>query len=63
MSILSISALWITGNKWRHAWKIVFLNELIWLTWIILAAQWGFLPLNIFTLAVAIRNNLLWNKK
>lgn len=61
MSIFSIAALWLAGNKWKHAWKFYFVNEIIWFTWIVISATWGFMPLCLFTMYVAIRNNKLWN--
>ena len=62
MSTLTIAQLWLTGNRWRYVWLFALGNTVVWTIWTILAAQWGMMPLNLFSGVVAWRNHRLWTQ-
>lgn len=48
--LLSAITIWMTvmaGRKHRNAWAIGLVAQAGWLAWIVTAAEWGFLPMNI----------------
>jgi hypothetical protein len=61
--LLSAITIWfnlMAGNKHRWAWAIALVGQAGWLTWIILSANWGFLPMNIALWIVYTRNHMKW---
>lgn len=61
--LLSAITIWMTvlaGNQHRNAWAIGFINQTLWLLWIVLSQSWGFLPMNLVLSAVYARNHLKW---
>lgn len=62
MSFFSITALWLAGRKYKYTWYFYIFAELIWTIWIFAAGQWGFLPMNLFTIAICLRNQFIWKK-
>lgn len=62
--LLSLITIWMTvlaGNKHRSAWSIGLVNQALWLLWIALSHNWGFLPMNLALWVVYCRNHLKWN--
>jgi hypothetical protein len=53
----------LAGNKNPNAWLLGLCSQFIWLTWIITAGAWGFLPLNFALWVVYWRNHLKWKKQ
>lgn len=63
--LLSAITIWMTllaGNLHKSAWLVGLGNQLLWLIWIVLSANWGFIPLNIALWIVYGRNHLKWQK-
>jgi len=62
--IMSAITIWMTvlaGNRHRSAWLIGLANQALWLSWIILTANWGLLPMNIALWIVYARNHMRWS--
>jgi hypothetical protein len=62
--LLSVITIWMTilaGNKHPNAWAVGLVNQALWLIWIIVTANWGFLPMNLALWAVYMRNHLKWS--
>lgn len=57
LSLTTVLAMYVAGGTWRYAWSVPLANQTLWLVWIILAAQWGFLPGNIALWVVYLRNH------
>ena len=62
LSATSIYSTYMQGNGGAYGWKLGVINSCLWILYTILTFQWGLIPLNIFMLAVNVRN-LAVNKK
>lgn len=62
LSVISIYQIILAGNKAKHAWAVGLGNQSLWLTWILVSANYGFLPMNIAIWIVYTRNHLKWNR-
>jgi hypothetical protein len=60
LSAVTVSVMWMAGNKTPWAWRLSLLNQCLWLWWIVLAQAWGLLPMNLAMFAVAARNLRKW---
>ena len=63
--LMSTITIWMTlmaGNRHPSAWLIGLGNQLLWLTWIIVTASWGLLPMNVALWIVYGRNHLRWTR-
>jgi hypothetical protein len=61
--VLSAITIWQTmlaGNKHRHTWSMLILNQALWLVWIVVVGAWGLLPMNLALWVVGIRNHMKW---
>jgi hypothetical protein len=47
----------------RHTWLFGLLLQTLWLLWIVVAKEWGFLPMNIAFWIIYTRNHFLWKVK
>ncbi|MFY0682603.1 MAG: hypothetical protein JXR13_18670 [Thalassovita sp.] len=61
MSGLTILLTVLAGNKHRHTWVTGILSQSVWLAWICLTGEWGFLPMSGFLIVLYARNHLKWN--
>lgn len=62
--LLSVITIWMTvlaGNKHPSAWFVGLVNQALWLGWIVMTENWGFLPMNLALWIVYGRNHLKWN--
>ena len=62
--LLSVITIWMTvlaGNKHPSAWFVGILNQALWLGWIVMTENWGFLPMNLALWVVYGRNHFKWN--
>ncbi len=60
VSIMSIYAIKIIGDKRQSGWKLSLFNSALWLVWIIATQHWGILLLNIAHWIMCIRNIRKW---
>lgn len=60
MSAITILTMWLAGSRYRYTWLISLSNQALWLSWILMTANWGFLPMNLCMWFVSIRNHLRW---
>ena len=63
LSFITVILTVLQGNKWKNVWLLMFINQWLWLKWILLSGTWGFLPLNICMWVVCLRNHLKWSKE
>lgn len=64
--VLSGITIWmniLAGNLHKNAWFIGLFGQVLWLIWIVLSENWGFIPLNITLWIIYFRNHLKWNRK
>lgn len=64
--VISIITLWvmkITGDNHPKAWLMTMLNQSLWLLWIWISGNNGFIILNIGIIIMSVRNHFKWNKK
>lgn len=61
MSGLTILLTLMAGNKHRATWIVGIVSQSLWLVWIMLTGQWGFLPMSVFLVGIYARNHLKWN--
>jgi len=60
LSAMTITAMWLAGNKHRAAWHLSLVNQMLWSVWIVATSQWGLLPMNVAMYIVAGRNLWKW---
>lgn len=60
LSAITAYTMLLAGNKKAGAWLVGLLNQVLWLTWIIVSGTWGLLPMCIVMVIVYIRNYLKW---
>ena len=61
--ILSFNTLYLTylaGNFKKSAWVFGLCGQIAWLIWMLVAQEYGFLPLNIGMWYMYIRNYIKW---
>ncbi len=63
LSVIIIYQALLAGNKHKYAWLVGEGNQALWLLWIIVSKNYGFLPMNIALWIVFTRNHLKWNKR
>ena len=63
LSTVTIALTIMQGNKYKHAWSLTLVNQVLWLAWIIASGTYGFILLNLSMWVVCIRNHLKWRKE
>ena len=63
LSTLTITMAIMNGSMHRHTWLFGLLLQALWLLWIVVAKEWGFLPMNIAFWIIYTRNHILWKVK
>ena len=63
LSAITVTVMWLAGNKNPLAWKLSLANQCLWLAWIIHERHWGLLPMNLAMFIVASRNIAAWNRR
>lgn len=64
--VLSGITIWmniLAGNLHKSSWLIGLIGQVLWLVWILISENWGFLPLNITLWIIYFRNHRKWNRK
>ena len=61
LSAITIYMTILAGNRYRNAWLIGLIGQALWLFWIIVTKNLGFLPMNIALWIVYFRNHLKWH--
>ena len=59
-STIAVVTQFMAGCKYKSAWVITLFSQGLWMWWIIVSKQYGFIPLNICMSIVAIRNFRKW---
>ena len=62
LSALTITVMWLAGNKNSWAWRLSLFNQLLWAVWIVGTEAWGLLPMNLALWIVYGRNHLKWSR-
>ena len=62
LSAMTITVMWLAGNKNPLAWRLSLVNQCLWLWWIVATAAWGLLPMNLAMFVVAGRNLRRWKE-
>lgn len=60
LSAITAYTMLLAGNKKSGAWLVGLLNQALWLTWIIVSATWGLLPMTAVMIIVYVRNYFKW---
>lgn len=63
MSVITIYMTVLAGNKSRNAWLLGLLNQSLWLVWILMTENYGFLPMNFALWIVYARNHIKWGRQ
>lgn len=63
LSAITIMQLFLTGNKHRHSWLVGLGNQCLWLTWILVSANYGLLPMNAAIWVMYTRNHFKWRRE
>lgn len=62
LSMMTIISLLLAGNMKKEAWLIGLANQALWLVWIFMTKNWGFIPMNAALWVVHFRNYHLWRQ-
>lgn len=60
MAGTSIYCLWLTGRQPRASWWLTIASQTLWITYAILAKQWGFIASSCCFVAISIWNLYSW---
>lgn len=64
VSFLTITSMWLAGNKSIYAWILGIINQFFWVLLLVIhLEQYGLLPIPIILLVVYIRNLIKWVKE
>ncbi len=55
-SVITLWAVWLSGNNLRLSWKVSLANQALWLVFIVAFRAWGLLPLTLSLAAVFARH-------
>ena len=64
--MLSAITVWmniLAGNLHKNAWLLGLIGQVLWLIWILVSQNWGFIPLNITLWVIYFRNHNKWKNK
>lgn len=62
VSLVTITSMWLAGNKSPWAWKLGLMNQVLWLILIIHLKSWGLLLLTFALIFIYSRNFIKWSK-
>jgi hypothetical protein len=63
MSAVTLTAMYLAGNKNPIAWVLGVANQCLWLLFIVHTEAWGLLPMLVGIVAIYIRNLLKWKRE
>ncbi len=63
MSAVTITSVWLTGNKDVRGWYLGLFSQSLWVIYIIVTHTWGFIPTTAFLAVIQFRNALKWRRK
>lgn len=63
LSVISVAQVYLAGNKSKHAWPLLIINQLFWIFWIVVSKNYGFIPLNVVLMFMGYRNYTKWKKE
>jgi len=61
VSLITLTTMWMAGNKSPKAWLLGLFNQILWAIIIIHAELWGLLPTTIGITFIYIRNFYKWH--
>ena len=62
ISVLTLYTVKITGDKNKNAWILTMLNQMLWLLWIFVSGNSGFIILNLGIIYLSVVNHFKWKK-
>lgn len=62
LSGTTVASLWLAGNKWRWCWLFSAANQVLWMVWNVGTKNYGFIPMSLTFMFVAIRNHIQWER-
>lgn len=63
MSAIAIYMNVLAGSKRKHAWAVGLGNQMLWLIWIVITGNWGFIFMNLALWIVYLRNHVKWQEE
>lgn len=63
ISCITITSMWLAGNKSPKAWSLGLFNQVLWAAVMINAELWGLLPISVFLTITYTRNYIKWKKE
>lgn len=60
---VTLYGMWAAGSHRWWAWLVGLGNQLLWISFIVMFAAWGLLPLSLALVAVYGRNALKWRSE
>lgn len=60
LSVITLLMTYLAGNRDQRAWTVGLIGQALWLVWIWLSQNWGFLPLTLTLTAIYWRNHQRW---
>lgn len=62
-SLVTLTGMWLAGNKNYWGWALGIANQGLWLAFIIVFEAWGLLPLMFALLFIYSRNLIRWRNE
>ena len=63
ISTIGIYVAWEIGNKRRWIFLVKVGNQTLWIVWIIISENWGFMPMGVAFTVIYLRNHFKWIKE
>lgn len=63
MSAITLTSMYLAGNKSPAAWTLGLSNQVLWLAFIVHTEAWGLLPMLLGMVVVYSRNLLKWRRE
>ena len=60
-SVVTLVVMWLLGKKDKRGWLLSIANQSLWFWSIWLTKAWGFIPLEVMIIVIAVRSYRRWS--
>jgi hypothetical protein len=63
LSLITVVMTHVVGRKDHRGWLLGLVNQLLWLIWIVISENWGFILLNLMLWHAYFKNYRAWKRE